>query len=86
MERPAIPLSTPAARALALHPRLWPTAVRAALELAPRGWWRRAPFLPLPDPDWLHFRLVTAYGGDGDQPMGAEELLTWLEWKREFPT
>ncbi len=81
-----LPLSTPALFALLRRPGLWTTAVRAALELAPRGWWRTSPHLPLPDPDWLHFRLVTAYGGDGSQAMGAEELLTWLEWKRDFPT
>lgn len=80
------PLSWSAAFAVIRRPDLWRTAVRAGLELAPRGWWRRAPFLPMPDPAWLHFRLVTAYGGEGDQTMGAEELLTWLEWKREFPT
>ncbi len=81
-----LPLSAAAAAALVARPRLWPTAVQAALELAPRGWWRHAPFLPLPEPEWLHFRLVTAYGGDGSHPMGADELITWLEWKRDFPT
>ncbi|MEZ5228045.1 MAG: hypothetical protein R2710_15655 [Acidimicrobiales bacterium] len=80
-----LPLSPAAVTSLLGRPDLWPVAVKAALELAPRGWWRRPPFLPLPEPEWLHFRLVTAYGGDGSTPMGADELLTWLEWKREFP-
>ncbi len=80
-----LPLSAAAFRALLRHPGLWTTAIRAAFEMAPKHWWRTPPFLPLPDPGWLHFRLVTAYGGDGSQAMGADELITWLEWKRDFP-
>lgn len=68
--------------AVAMRPRLWPTAVTAALELAPKGWWKHRPFLPLPDPEWTHFRIVTAYGGDGSLPMRAHDLVTWLDWKR----
>lgn len=73
-------LSREAVVAVVRRPDLWSTAVRSAIGLAPRGWWRRAPFLPLPDADWLHFRLVTAYGGDGSTPMRAHDLITWLEW------
>ena len=69
--------------AVALRPHLWVTAGQAAIELAPRGWWKRAPFLPLPDPDWAHFRVVTAYGGDGSMTMRPEDLVSWLEWKRK---
>ena len=68
--------------AVVVRPRLWTTAVKAGLELAPRSWWRRRPYLPLPDPDWAHFRVVTAYGGDGSTPMRSEDLVTWLDWKR----
>ena len=38
--------------------------------LARPGWWRRPPFLPLPAPDYLRFRMETAYGGAGDQRAG----------------
>ncbi len=79
---PRLPLTRAALLALARRPALWPVALAAALNLAPRGWWRRSPFLPLPDPAWLKFRLTTAYGGDGDRKMRAEDLITWLEWKR----
>ena len=68
--------------AVAVRPRLWATAVKAGLELAPTGWWKRKPYLPLPDPDWTHFRVVTAYGGDGSLPTRPHELVTWLDWKR----
>ncbi len=77
-------LSTAAVIAVVRRPHLWPTAARAAVSLAPTGWWRRAPFLPLPDPDWLHFRLVTAYGGDGSTPLRADDLVAWLDWKRSL--
>ncbi|HUS62051.1 MAG TPA: hypothetical protein VMY34_07620, partial [Acidimicrobiales bacterium] len=49
-------------RAVARRPALWSTALRQAVRLARPGWWHRRPFLPLPDPDYLRFRMVTAYG------------------------
>jgi hypothetical protein len=82
---PASPVSADALRALATRPDLWTTAARAARDLAPRGWWRRAPFLPLPDRRWLAFRTVTAYGGDGSAPLAGSDLVTWLEWRKEWP-
>ena len=78
--------ATGAALAVARRPGLWPTAVRVGASLVPRGWWRRAPFLPLPDRAWLHFRLVTAYGGDGHGPVPGDDLVAWLAWCRRFPT
>lgn len=85
MSRPAT--TSPAfwlavAGALARHPRLWATAVRQALRLARPGWWRRSPFLPLPDEDYLRFRLETQYGSDRD-PVPAD-VVTYLHWCREF--
>lgn len=77
--RPAIVI------ALARRPDLWPTAVRAALRLATPGWWRRAPHLPLPPADYLRFRMVTAYGGDGTHPAEPQDLVTYLEWCRAWP-
>jgi hypothetical protein len=74
-----------AVRALARRPALWPTALRAARSMTPAGWWRRPPFLPLPDRDYLRFRLVTAYGGDGSRPPHPDDVVTWLTWLRSFP-
>ena len=67
------------------RPWLWWTALVVALRLAPSGWWRRAPFLPLPDPAYLRFRMVTAYGGDGEVPADPHDLVTYLEWCRAWP-
>jgi hypothetical protein len=68
--------------AVARHPSLWGTAVRQALVLAAPGWWRRRPFLPLPAPDYLRFRIQTAYGGDGDRAPEPGDLVTYLRWCR----
>lgn len=68
-----------AAGAVAARPSLWGAALRQARTLAPTGWWRRPPFLPVPDRAWMRFRLVTAYG-DPDGPIDTDDLLTWLRW------
>lgn len=69
--------------AVVVRPWLWPVAVAQGARLARKGWWRRAPFLPLPDPDYLRFRLETAYGRHG-QPE-ARDVVAYLRWCREFP-
>jgi hypothetical protein len=65
------------------EPRLWPVAVRQGARLAVPGWWRRPPFLPLPDRDYLRFRLQTMYGDELAAPE-PRDLLTWLRWCRQF--
>ncbi len=72
-----------AAPVVARRPDLWLTAVAQAFRLAPRGWWRRKPFLPLPDEGYLRFRLQTQYG-DPDRPPEPHDLLTYLEWCRGY--
>lgn len=72
------------ALAVVRHPSLWTTAVRQLFRLAPRGWWKRMPFLPLPDSSYMKFRLVTAYGGSGGDPR-PEDLITYLHWCRAWP-
>ena len=72
--------------AVAPHPGLWLTALRQLHRLAPTRWWARPPFLPLPAPGYLRFRLETAYGGTGDHPVVAADLVTYLRWCRRFPS
>jgi hypothetical protein len=69
-----------ALRAVLVRPVLWRTAARQARRTVARGWWRRRPFLPLPDPGYLRFRLETQYG-EGGAP-AARDLVTYLEWCR----
>jgi hypothetical protein len=74
------------------HPSLWSTALRQAVRLTPADWWRRPPFLPLPDRAYLRFRLETQYGTpaspdgaspDGSAPVDADDVLTYLRWCRD---
>lgn len=67
------------------HPSLWWTGLHQVAVLAPTGWWQRPPFLPLPAPEYLRFRMETAYGGAGDQLPEAQDLVTYLRWCRDFP-
>ena len=69
--------------AIARRPRLWPTAARQARKLAPTGWWRRPPFLPVPAKDYVAFRIVTQYGEIGRSP-SPEDVVDYLAWCREW--
>jgi hypothetical protein len=71
----------PAARAVLVRPWLWPIAARQARRTCPRGWWRRPPFVPVPDPAYLGFRLETQYGARDVAPVPAD-LVAFLEWCR----
>jgi hypothetical protein len=66
--------------AVAGRPALWPTALRQARRLARPRWWGRPPFLPLPDPAYVRFRIVTQYGGDGDRAPVPADVLNYLSW------
>lgn len=67
--------------ALVRRPGLWPTAAGQAARLARPRWWRRAPFLPLPDREYLRFRIEAQYGTAGAAE--PEDLVTYLEWCRD---
>ncbi len=81
--RPARAWVGPAVMAVVARPRLWRTAIVEVARLAPPGWWRRAPHLPLPDPAYLAFRMQTAYGTTGHQPLPVD-VVTWLGWCRQL--
>lgn len=65
------------------RPSLWFTAARQARRTATAGWWRRAPFLPVPSGDYLRFRLVTQYG-DADRQPDADDVVAYLAWCRDW--
>lgn len=73
-----------AALALARHPELWLTAVRQVGVLSVEGWWRRSPFLPVPDRGYLRFRFQTMYG-DPDRAPEPDDVVTYLRWCRAWP-
>jgi hypothetical protein len=69
---------------LAVHPGLWVVALRQTRRLARPGWWYRPPFLPIPDRDYLRFRMVTQYGDPTHVPT-PEDLVAYLTWCRYEP-
>jgi len=56
---------------------------RAGWRLRRRGWWRRAPFLPLPDAQYWEFRLRTAYGTTGHAT--PHDLVDAARWSLRQP-
>ena len=67
--------------AIGRRPSLWGEAARAALALAPRGWWRRPPFMPIPDRTYLEWRIETAYG-DRSTRVTPHDAVSYLEWRK----
>lgn len=69
------------------RPWLWWTAILQIVRLCPSGWWRSAPFLPVPRRDYIEFRLVTQYGGDWETGLNrarAEDVVDYLRWCRTW--
>ena len=66
------------------RPRLVAPLLGAAWRFRARGWYRRAPFLPLPPPSYLAWRLHTAFGDEARAPAPAEleRYLRWAAWMR----
>jgi hypothetical protein len=69
--------------AVAAHPSIWWSALTAVARLSRRRWWRRRPFLPVPGEAYWVFRLVTAFGGTGeDAVVRADDVVAYLRWCR----
>ena len=69
-------------RVIIRRPTLWPEALRALVAFTPSGWWRTAPFLPVPRRAYVRWRMQTAYGSSDAVPAPAE-LVQFLQWRRE---
>ena len=70
-----------AARAV-LRPRLALDLLAAAWAFRRRDWHTRAPFLPLPDREYLRWRMYTAYGEEDAVPP-VEDVIAFARWRRE---
>ena len=64
------------------RPALWSTAARQMRRMAPPGWWRRRPFLPVPSGEYLRFRMLTQYGDTGHEWV-PEDVVGYLSWCRD---
>ena len=70
-----------AIRAL-VNPRLALDLLRTAWAFRRRDWWRAAPFLPVPDREYLRWRMYTAYGEENAVPP-LEDVIAFARWRRE---
>jgi hypothetical protein len=64
-----------------------PTGVallRVAWRFRRRGWWHRAPFLPLPDRTYLRWRMHTAYG-EHDVVPPSDDIIRYARWAVREP-
>jgi hypothetical protein len=65
-----------------VNPRLALDLVRTAWAFRRRGWWRHPPWLPLPDPTYLRWRMYTAYGDENAVPP-LIDVIRFARWRRE---
>jgi hypothetical protein len=70
-----------AARA-AVNPRLALDLIRAMWAFRRRLWWKTVPFLPLPDREYLRWRMYTAYGDEEAIPP-VRDVIGFARWRRE---
>ena len=70
-----------AARAV-VNPRLAVDLLRTAWAFRRREWWRKPPFLPFPDREYLRWRMYTAYGDEAAVPP-VQDVIGFARWRRE---
>ena len=66
------------------HPTLGVALARVAWRFRRRGWWHRFPFLPVPDGEYVRWRMHTAYGADDAVPP-AREVERYARWATRSP-
>jgi hypothetical protein len=70
-----------AGRAL-LNPRVAIDLLSAGWAFRRREWWKRFPFLPVPDVPYLRWRMYTAFA-DEDAVPPAIDVIRFARWRRE---
>jgi hypothetical protein len=66
-----------------VNPRVAVDLITLAWAFRRRAWWQRPPFLPLPDQEYLEWRLHTAYGEERQLPP-VEDVLRFARWRRRI--
>ena len=61
------------------RPRLFVDLVRIAWRFRSSSWYRRFPFLPIPDSTYLRWRMYTAYG-DYDKVPPVTDVERYARW------
>ena len=65
-----------------INPRLAIDLLRTAWAFRRRNWLSQAPFLPVPDREYLRWRMYTAYGEEDAVPP-VEDVIAFARWRRE---
>jgi hypothetical protein len=65
-----------------VSPRLALDLLRTAWAFRRRNWWTMAPWLPLPDPTYMRWRMYTAYGDEEAVPP-ADDVIRFARWRRQ---
>jgi hypothetical protein len=66
------------------RPRLAAALLRVAWRFRTRSWYRRFPFLPLPDRTYLRWRMYTAYG-NADAVPPTSDIERYALWSARYP-
>ena len=65
-----------------VRPRLAVDLLRLAWSFRRRDWFRRPPFLPVPPPEYVRWRMFTAYGDEHTIPP-VDDVVNFARWRRE---
>jgi hypothetical protein len=66
-----------------VRPRLALDLLAAAWSFRRHDWLRHPPFLPLPSPEYLRWRMYTAYGDERAVPP-PEDVIRFAQWRRKL--
>lgn len=66
------------------RPSLAVDLLRVAWRFRARDWYRRPPFLPVPDRTYMAWRMHTAYGDHHAVPP-ADDIERYARWARDIP-
>ena len=66
-----------------VNPRVAWDLVCLAWAMRRRGWYREPPFLPLPPPEYVRWRMYTAYGDEAAVPP-VDDVLRVARWRRDL--
>ncbi len=71
------------ARGALLRPTVLLDLIALAWAFRAWAWYRKAPFLPVPPPEYIRWRMMTAYG-DEDAIPPVEDVLRFARWRRDL--
>jgi len=66
------------------NPRTAVALMRVGWRFRSRDWYRRFPFLPMPDRQYLRWRMYTAYGDEQIVPH-ADDVVRYARWAVRDP-